>query len=88
MSTSQQWPSVDDVVHYLQRNRSASPPDILLPGLALFGTGLLVGAGLALLFAPATGQDLRHDIGERIGDLTERIIGEGEENSTADRPSA
>ncbi|MFN2377252.1 MAG: YtxH domain-containing protein, partial [Candidatus Binatia bacterium] len=34
--------------------------------LGLFGTGLLVGAGLALLFAPKPGQDLRRDIAEKV----------------------
>jgi hypothetical protein len=34
--------------------------------LGLFGTGILVGAGLALLFAPKPGQELRKDIAETM----------------------
>lgn len=30
--------------------------------------GLLVGGILALLFAPKRGEDLRHEIGERLGE--------------------
>ncbi|MEO8603693.1 MAG: YtxH domain-containing protein [bacterium] len=54
----------------LQRARGA---DAMLPGLALFGAGLLVGAGLALLLAPTTGKELRDGIGERASDLKERV---------------
>jgi YtxH-like protein len=35
--------------------------------LSIFGAGLLVGAGLALLFAPKTGEELRRDLGDRLG---------------------
>ena len=34
--------------------------------LGLFGTGMIVGAGLALLFAPKPGQELRKDIAEKV----------------------
>jgi gas vesicle protein len=34
--------------------------------LGIFGVGLLVGAGAALLLAPKPGQGLREDLGERF----------------------
>jgi hypothetical protein len=34
--------------------------------IGIFGAGLLVGAGLALLFAPKTGEELRRDLGDRL----------------------
>lgn len=37
--------------------------------IGLFGTGLLLGAGLSLLFAPKPGRDLRHDIASKVGEL-------------------
>ena len=40
---------------------------------ALFGAGLLVGAGVALLFAPKTGRELRDDLGRRANQLTDRV---------------
>ena len=37
-----------------------------LGALGTFGLGALVGAGVALLLAPRTGQELRGDLGRRI----------------------
>lgn len=37
---------------------------------ALVGIGLLIGAGAALLFAPASGVDTRRRIGEKVDTLT------------------
>jgi gas vesicle protein len=34
--------------------------------LTLFGTGLLVGSAVGLLFAPRPGKELREDLGRRI----------------------
>lgn len=50
----------------------------LVPSVALFGVGLLVGASLALLFAPTTGRALREGIGERAADLRERATAAAE----------
>ncbi|MBX3024151.1 YtxH domain-containing protein [bacterium] len=45
----------------------------MAPSLALFGAGLLVGAGLALLLAPTSGRELREEISERANELRERV---------------
>ena len=37
--------------------------------LTAFGTGMLLGAGLAMLFAPKAGSEIRHDIGEKLGEI-------------------
>jgi len=46
-------------------------------GVSIFAAGLLVGAGLGLLFAPSSGTALRKQIGERVSegvtDLRERV---------------
>ena len=39
--------------------------------IGLFAVGLLVGAGLALLFAPKAGSELREELGERVSGLRE-----------------
>lgn len=55
----------------LQTRRTAA--DMVLPALGVFGTGLLLGAGLGLLFAPKTGAQSRQFLGDNIDDLTKKI---------------
>lgn len=71
-------PSIDDLMRILHSRRGGGSNE-LLPSLALFGAGLLVGAGLALLFAPKSGEDLRGEIGERLHEMRDRINGEAAE---------
>jgi hypothetical protein len=47
----------------------ASAPGDLLTAFGLFGTGMLLGAGLALLFAPMAGREVREGIVEKVGEL-------------------
>lgn len=54
----------------LEKKRTTT--DILLPSVALFSAGLLVGAGLGLLFAPKPGRELRHDVSNKFHDLRNR----------------
>lgn len=41
--------------------------------LTAFGTGLLVGVGVALLLAPKSGRELRDDITRRAGSIGENV---------------
>ncbi len=65
-------PSTDELRRLagLQARRSAAAD--IMPSLALFGAGVLVGAVLGLLFAPSSGQELRTEISERASELRER----------------
>jgi len=54
----------------LQRLETARRVSVL-SSVALLGVGLAVGAGVALLFAPKTGRELRDDLGRRATRLTE-----------------
>lgn len=67
-------PAAEDIIRALglQQTRRHNGGDIV-PSLALFGAGLLVGAGLALLLAPTTGRELREEITERAGELRDRV---------------
>jgi hypothetical protein len=68
-------PGIDEILRTLQSHRGTTASHDLLPGLALFGAGVLLGAGLALLFAPSSGAELRENIGERFEEVRERING-------------
>ncbi|MER2563479.1 MAG: YtxH domain-containing protein [Myxococcaceae bacterium] len=56
----------DDVLDLvgLEERRSAS--DKLVPALALFGAGVLVGVGLGLMLAPKPGKELRDDVKAKL----------------------
>lgn len=40
--------------------------DMRLPALGLFGLGLAVGAGLGVLFAPKSGEEIRSEAREKL----------------------
>ena len=66
----------DHLLHQLglMRERDQSTlTDTVLPALAIFGAGLLVGAGIALMAAPKTGRELRDDLSRRAGEIGERV---------------
>jgi gas vesicle protein len=49
------------------------------PGVGTFVTGLLIGAGLALLFAPRTGVETRRELqrrARRVGDQAQDLVSE------------
>lgn len=47
--------------------------EYMLPALAVFGAGLVVGASLGLLFAPKTGRETRDELGRRLQQAPEAI---------------
>jgi len=62
-------PSKDEIAHAIglqHRSTASSVTTDLLPALGILGTGMLIGAGLALLFAPKAGRETRHDIAEKM----------------------
>lgn len=61
--------SKDDVLSALGLTSKPSTSERLLGALSIFGVGLLVGAGAALLLAPKSGEALRSDLGERFRNL-------------------
>jgi hypothetical protein len=58
--------SKDDVLAALGLASKPTSSERLLGALGIFGVGLLVGAGAALLLAPKSGRALREDLGERL----------------------
>jgi gas vesicle protein len=63
----------DDILHALGLEARRSSADMVLPAAALFGAGILVGAGLGLLFAPKAGNELRGDIARSAGELKGKL---------------
>jgi len=61
--------SKDDVLAAIGLETKTSTTSRLFGTVGLFSVGLLVGAGVALLLAPKTGQDLREDLGQRLRGL-------------------
>ncbi len=57
----------DDLLGLIGLEERRSAGDKVLPGLALFGAGLLVGVGLGLMLAPKPGSALRDDVKQRFG---------------------
>lgn len=47
--------------------------DYILPALALFGAGVVIGAGVGLLFALRPGRELREDLANRISHAPEAL---------------
>jgi hypothetical protein len=70
---SRNLPSTDELLRTLGLQRARPGGGELLGGIAVFGAGLLVGAGLALLFAPASGSETREQLGSRIGEVKDKV---------------
>lgn len=56
----------DDVLKMIGLQTRRDSTDALLTGIGLFGAGVLVGAGVALLFAPRSGSELRQELKGRL----------------------
>lgn len=56
----------DDVLELIGLESRRSTGDKLVTSLAIFGAGVLVGAGLGLMLAPKPGRDLRSDLKQRL----------------------
>ena len=58
-------PSRDDVLSAL----GGKPADDMMSSFGIFAAGIVLGAGLAMLFAPKPGAEIREAIGEKISHL-------------------
>lgn len=56
----------DDLLEYVGLQKKSST-DWIVPAISALGVGLIVGAGLGLLFAPKEGSQLRQGLRERLG---------------------
>ena len=63
--------------------RGASTTGDMLTAFGIFGTGMILGAGLALLFAPKAGHEIRHDIAEKVGEIGEHLRAQAPQPATS-----
>lgn len=56
----------NDLLHYLGLETKRSVVDWALSGAGVFAVGILVGAGVGLLFAPKAGNEMRSHLAHRF----------------------
>ena len=71
--------SPDDILHALGLEKKRSATEKMLPMIGIFGAGLLVGAGIAMLLTPKSGREIREAIGGTVTRYTSREGTEGGE---------
>jgi hypothetical protein len=59
----------------------------MLGSLGMLGIGLLCGAGVALLLAPKSGQELREDLGQRLKELRAGSADDAESGESSNHAS-
>ncbi len=69
----QALPSKEDIASAIGLEARSSATGDLLNAFGVFGAGMMLGAGLALLFAPKAGHEIRQDIAEKVGELGEHL---------------
>ena len=68
----------DDILGALGLQSKPSATSWVLGTLGLFGLGMVIGAGVALMLAPKPGVELRRDLEGRIKNVRERVAGNGQ----------
>ncbi len=69
----QALPSKEDIANAVGLEARASTSGDAFTAVAIFGAGIILGAGLALLFAPKPGHEIRHDLAEKVGEMSEHF---------------
>ena len=67
------FPSKEDIASAVGLEARRSTSGDMLAAFAIFGTGMILGAGLALLFSPKAGHEIRHDIAEKVGEIGDHL---------------
>lgn len=66
----------DDILEAVGLEGRRSAAEKMVPALAIFGAGVLVGVGLGLMLAPKPGRELREDVRQRLKRGDARPAGE------------
>jgi len=81
-------PSKEDISAAIGLQPRQTMTTDVVAALGTFATGIILGAGLALLFAPKTGRELRQDIADRLGDLGNGLTNGDESHEPTARSAA
>jgi hypothetical protein len=68
----------DDILGALGLQTKSSTTGWIFGTLGLFGLGMIIGAGVALMVAPKPGAELRRDLEGRLRNVRERVTGNGQ----------
>jgi hypothetical protein len=79
-------PSKEDIARAVGFQALASTPGDILTAFGLIGTGILLGAGLALLFARKAGHAIRQDIAEKVGEFRKHLRAPTPQSATSANP--
>ena len=66
-------PSREDIAGAIGLEARTSTTGDMLTAFGVFGTGMILGAGLGLLLAPKAGHEIRHDIAEKVGEISAHL---------------
>ena len=84
----QALPSREDIATAIGLRARASTAGDMFTAFGIFGTGMILGAGLALLFAPKAGHEIRHDIAEKVGEIGEHLRAQAPQPAAPANPPA
>ena len=76
----------DDVLDSLGLERKHGTAEQIVPALALFGAGVLVGVGLGMIFAPKAGAELRGELESQLKRVEAKVRGNGGTQPAAAAP--
>jgi len=65
--------SAEDILATLGLQRRNSGPTAILPSVAIFAAGAIVGATAAVLFAPKSGASFRRDLTEGAREIGQKL---------------
>jgi hypothetical protein len=73
----------EDLLDLIGLEERRTSTDKLVPALALFGAGVLVGVGLGLMLAPKAGRELRQDVKQKLNKGSAAAAANGEAAASA-----
>ncbi|MBS1150649.1 MAG: hypothetical protein H6Q89_2347 [Myxococcaceae bacterium] len=76
----------DDVLESLGLERKHTTAEQVMPALAIFGAGVLVGVGLGMIFAPRTGAEIRGQLQSQFKRVEQKVRGNGGVQPSASAP--